>query len=202
VTADGQGYTWWKVRWQSGLEGWSVENYLDRFIPTNTAPQIASLPDATIHAGTTFRITNSATDSDFPPNILTFSLPVLPLGAVINPSTGVIGWTSPTNSAGTTNNFSVRVTDDGSPALSASTSFRVRVVAPPELSASIVGSGTVRLTWTSAPKSRYRIHYTSDLSAPTWLPLGGILVATGNTMVFNDSGAAGAQKFYRIVLVE
>lgn len=31
VTADGNGYTWWKIRWtSSGVEGWTAENYLQR----------------------------------------------------------------------------------------------------------------------------------------------------------------------------
>ena len=202
ITADSQGYTWWKVRWQSGLEGWSVENYLDRFIPTNTPPQLTAIPDAVIHAGTTFRMTNSATDSDFPPNTLTYLLPIRPIGASLNSTNGVLVWPSPTNSAGTTNNFTVRVTDDGSPPLSVQTSFRVRVISRPELSASFISAGTLRLAWTSAPQSRYRIYYTTDLATPTWLPLGGILTATGDTLSFNDPGATGEQKFYRIVIVE
>jgi hypothetical protein len=202
ITADGQGYTWWKVRWQSGLEGWSAENYLDRFIPTNTPPQLAAVADAVIHAGATFRITNSATDADFPPNTLTYTLPVRPIGAAINPANGAIVWFSPTNSMGSTNNFTVRVTDNGSPAMSATNSFRVRVVAPPQLTGSILSPGNVRLTWTAAPKSRYRIYYTSNLSSPTWLPLGGILTAAGDTMTFTDSGASVPQRFYWIVLVE
>lgn len=202
ITADGQGYTWWKVRWQNGMEGWSVENYLDRFVPTNTPPQLAAIPDAVIHAGTTFRITNSATDNDFPPNTLTYLLPVRPIGASLNSTNGILTWPSPTNSAGTTNNFTVRVTDSGSPPLSTNQSFRVRVVVRPELSATFIGPGTLRLTWTSAPKSRYRVYHTSNLATATWLPLGGIVTATSETTSFNDPGATGAQKFYRIVIVE
>jgi hypothetical protein len=202
VTADGQGYTWWKVHWQNGVEGWSAENYLDRFIPTNTAPQIATVPDAIIHAGTTFRITNSATDTDFPPNTLTYLLPIRPIGASLDSINGVLVWPSPANSAGTTNTFTVRVTDNGSPPLSASTSFQVRVIAPPQLTASIISPPSIRLTWTSAPKSRYRTYYTGSLSMPNWLPLGGILTATGSTMTFTDNPGTTAQRFYRIVVLE
>jgi hypothetical protein len=201
ILADGAGFTWWKVRWQNGFEGWSVENYLDRYVPTNTAPQITPVADAIIHAGTTFRITNSATDNDFPPNTLTFSLPIRPIGATINSSNGIVVWPSPTNSAGTTNNFTVRVTDNGSPPLNTSTSFRVRVVMPPQLSAAIISPGNLRLTWTSAPKSRYRIYYTGSLSTPSWLPLGSILTAMTSTMTF-DTTVSGPQRFYRVVVVE
>jgi hypothetical protein len=201
VTADGQGYTWWRVHWQNGLEGWSVENYLDRFIPTNTAPQITAVSDAAIHAGATFRITNSATDNDFPPNTLTFSLPVAPVGASVTPSTGILAWTSPVASVNTTNNFTVRVTDNGSPPLSATTSFRVRVVPPPQISVTLLAPGSVRLTWTAAAKSRYRVDYANDLNAAQWIPLGNILTASGATMTYTDTAPA-QQRFYRITVID
>src|SRR5687768_12532757 len=142
------GFTWWKVRWQSGLEGWSVENYLDRFTPTNTAPAITPVADLALHAGMPFRITNSATDGDFPPNTLTFSLPAAPAGAAIHPSTGFLLWTLTATNVGTTNLFTVLVTDNGSPSLSASNSFRVRVIPPPQISVALVPPNSVRLAWT------------------------------------------------------
>lgn len=31
ITADGNGYTWWKVRWPArGIEAWTAENFLQR----------------------------------------------------------------------------------------------------------------------------------------------------------------------------
>jgi hypothetical protein len=202
VFADGQGYTWWKVHWQNGLEGWSVENYLDRYVPTNTAPQLAAVPDAIIHAGTTFRLTNTVVDNDFPPNTLMYSLSVRPAGATINSTNGVVIWPSPAASAGTTNNFTVRVTDNGSPAMSNSVSFKVTVIAPPRLTASIPSPSTFRLAWTSAAKSRYRVDYADDLSPPAWSPLGAIVTATGSTTAVTNSTAGVQQRFYRVVVVE
>jgi hypothetical protein len=201
ITADGQGYTWWKVRWQNGVEGWSVENYLDRFIPpTNTAPAITPLADIALHAGMALRITNSATDADFPPNTLTFSLLTAPSGAAVHPSTGYLLWTLTATNVGTTNLFTVRVTDNGSPALSATNSFRVRIIPPPEVSAALVPTNSVRLTWTSAPRSRYRVEYADNLSSPTWLQVGGVVTATASTtMVTNDPPQ---QRFYRMVVVD
>ena len=200
VTADGQGYTWWRVRWQSGLEGWSVENYLDRFIPTNTPPTITPVADLALHAGIALRMTNTATDADFPPNTLTFSLPAAPAGAAIHPSTGYLLWTLTATNVGTTNLFTVRVTDNGSPPLSSSTSFRVRIIPPPQLGAAHVPPNSVRLTWSSAARSRYRVEYANGLSSPTWLPLGSIITATASTTTFTDTPSQ--QRFYRVVVVE
>ena len=200
VTADGQGYTWWKVRWQNGLEGWSVENYLDRFIPTNTAPSLVAVADLALHAGMALRMTNSATDADFPPNTLTFSLVTGPSGAGVHPSTGYLLWTLTATNAGTTNLFTVRVTDDGSPALTATNSFRVRIIPPPRVSATAVPPNSVRLDWTSAPRSRYRVEYAENLAPPSWLQLGSVVTATGSTATFTDS--PGQQRFYRIVVID
>ena len=202
VLGDGQGYIWWKVHWQNGLEGWSVENYLDRFVPTNTAPQLAAVADAIIHAGTTFRMTNSVIDNDFPPNALTFSLPIRPAGATINSTNGVVIWPSPVASAGTTNNFTVRVTDNGSPPMTNSVSFKVTVVPPPRLTASIPLPSTLRLAWTSAAKSRYRVDYANDLSPPSWTQLGAIVTATSPTTAVTNSTTGVQQRFYRVVVVE
>jgi hypothetical protein len=200
ITADGQGYTWWKVRWQNGAEGWSVENYLDRFIPTNSAPTITGVADLALHAGMALRMTNSATDADFPPNTLTFSLLTAPPGTGIHPSTGYLLWTLTATNVGTTNLFTVRVTDDGSPPLSATNSFRVRIIPPPQVSTTQVPSASVRLTWTSAVRSRYRVEYAGNLASPTWLPLGKIITATATTTTFTDTPAQ--QRFYRIVVID
>src|SRR5439155_10867334 len=77
--------------------------------------------------GTSLVITNTATDSDVPANTLTFSLVSPPAGMSIDPSSGVLTWT-PTEAQGpSTNAISVKVTDNGTPALSDSKSFKVIV---------------------------------------------------------------------------
>jgi hypothetical protein len=200
ITADGQGYTWWKVRWQNGVEGWSVENYLDRFIPTNRAPTLTPVADLALHAGMALRMTNSAIDPDFPPNTLTFSLVTAPAGSGLHPSSGYLLWSLTATNVGTTNLFTVRVTDNGSPALSATNSFRVRIIPPPQVSAGLVPPNSVRLTWTSAARSRYHVEYADNLSSPAWLPVGNIIMATASTTTFTDTPAQ--QRFYRIVVID
>ncbi len=38
VSSDGSGYTWWQIQWSDSVVGWSVENYLERIVPTPAAP--------------------------------------------------------------------------------------------------------------------------------------------------------------------
>ncbi len=85
----------------------------------NTAPVLNPIASLTNNELTAFTFTATATDSDLPANTLTFSLLNAPPGSGINESSGVFSWT-PTESQGpSTNTFQVVVTDDGTPALSA-----------------------------------------------------------------------------------
>src|SRR5439155_17862941 len=72
-------------------------------------------------------LTNTSSDPDVPANILTFELVSGPSGVAVNPTTGVLSWT-PTEAQGpSTNTITIKVTDNGSPALSATNSFTVVV---------------------------------------------------------------------------
>lgn len=84
----------------------------------NGPPSLTQIPDSAGGELTSIVITNVATDTDFPQQVLTYSLePGAPVGAVIDPVTGVFSWT-PTEAQGPGNyTISVRVTDDGSPPL-------------------------------------------------------------------------------------
>ncbi len=85
----------------------------------NTAPVLNPIASLTNNELTAFTFTATATDSDLPANTLTFSLLNAPPGSGINGASGVFAWT-PTESQGpSTNTFQVVVTDNGTPALSA-----------------------------------------------------------------------------------
>jgi len=92
----------------------------------NTPPVLPIQGDRTISALATLTVTNTATDSDTPPQTLTFQLLSPPAGAAIS-SGGVITWTPSTDQALTTNTITTVVTDSGSPPLSATNSFLVTV---------------------------------------------------------------------------
>ena len=93
----------------------------------DNAPILAALPDLTIAELTTLTVTNVATDADIPANPLTYSLLAAPEGATINTNTGVIAWTPSEAQGPSTNTFTTVVTDEGSPALSATNTFLVEV---------------------------------------------------------------------------
>src|SRR5204863_3165612 len=81
----------------------------------NQAPVLAAIGNKTGTVGTPVTFTATATDGDVPANTLTFSLDAgAPAGATINGSTGAFSWTP---SATGTFPVTVRVTDNGSPAM-------------------------------------------------------------------------------------
>ena len=84
----------------------------------NTAPVLASVGNKTVNEGALLTFTNSATDADLPAQTLTYSLTGAPAGASINASSGVFTWTPTLAQGPNTYNITIRVTDNGSPALS------------------------------------------------------------------------------------
>jgi len=81
----------------------------------NQAPVLAAIGNKTGTVGTPVTFTATATDADVPANTLTFSLDAgAPAGATIGATTGAFSWTP---SASGTFPVTVRVTDNGSPAM-------------------------------------------------------------------------------------
>jgi probable HAF family extracellular repeat protein len=98
----------------------------------NQVPVLNAIGNLTVTEGEPLAFTASATDPDLPANTWTFSLEdgvggLVPVGATINPTTGVFTWI-PTEAQGLgTSTFDVIVTDNGSPALSDSETIVVTV---------------------------------------------------------------------------
>ena len=95
--------------------------------PGNTPPVLAAITNRTGNVGQTVAFTASATDTDSPPQTLTFSLLAGPGNATLNAASGAFSWTPQPSDAGTTNMFTIKVADNGTPSLSAVQSFYVTV---------------------------------------------------------------------------
>ena len=169
-------------------------------LTVNNPPVLAPIHDLTVHAGTLVLFTNSASDGDVPAQSLTFTLdPGYPSGASIDPLTGVFAWPTILAQAGTTNPITVRVTDNGTPALSDTRTFNVTVLAPPTLQSITAGTNSVTLSWSAIPGAIYRVQYKDSPSDADWIPLPPDIVASGATASTTDS-MAGPQRFYRILV--
>ncbi len=100
-------------------------NILDDDTNPNKPPVLQTISPRSITVGETLKVQVAATDLDVPAQKLTFSLWDAPPDATINPITGEILWVAA--KADSTVNFAIKVTDNGSPALSAFTNFFVTV---------------------------------------------------------------------------
>ncbi len=92
----------------------------------NVRPTIAPIADQIADELSTLAVAASATDAD-PGQSLTWSLDSAPQGMSINPITGETLWTPGEDQGSSTNSVRVRVSDNGSPGLSATAEFEVIV---------------------------------------------------------------------------
>lgn len=91
----------------------------------NNPPVIQHIDEQVVNEGATLYVIIQATDPDA--QQLTYSLDIAPQGAFINSQTGVFQW-APTELQGPgVYNVTVRVTDNGAPPLSTTTTFKITV---------------------------------------------------------------------------
>jgi beta-galactosidase len=149
----------------------SVMDYVSAgFLPVVTAPTLAPIANQTVNVGQTVAITAIAADTNLPMPALTFSLPGAPAGATlteINNTNAAFNWRPLTSQANSTNTISIKVTDSGSPLLSATRNFSV-VVNPitfPTLSASAASfsNGRFALTVSGMIGPDYAVQYSTNL---------------------------------------
>jgi autotransporter-associated beta strand protein len=139
--------------------------------PPNTAPALVPLGDLFATAGQWLYVTNSATDLETPPQILTFSLLSAQPGATVNPADGVFAWHIPIAQAGTTETVTIHVADNGTPSLTDTQSFVVFIASPtpPQLHPVMTNNGTFNLWVEGTVGPDYTIQASTNLAA--WIDL-------------------------------
>jgi hypothetical protein len=108
-----------------------AETFLADVVAENHAPLITSIPLQTVAQTQTLILGVAAfsSDPDSPAQQLSYSLDAgNPAGASIDPGSGVFHWTPSLNQAVGTYAINVRVTDDGTPPLSATRTVMVNVL--------------------------------------------------------------------------
>jgi hypothetical protein len=166
-------------------------------LETNSAPVLASVPTQIVYAGNTLVVTNMATDSDLPANLLTFSLVSSPAGATIGANDGVFSWTTSDADSNTTNSVSVRVSDNGAPQLSDTNSFLIMVFPKPTLQSVTAQDGSIQFNWNAIPGHSYHLQFKNDLNEAAWTDLQTI-TAESTTENFSET-IVDTQRFYRLV---
>lgn len=166
----------------------------------NRPPQLAPIADVTLHAGMRVALTNLAIDPDLPAGLLSYSLAAgAPAAAHIDPITGVFSWTTTDLDVPSTNAITVRVTDDGMPALEDAESFSVTVIGRPVIQSIAITSSEVSLTWTAIEGLRYGIEYLTEAAEPGWTLLPGDFLGSGASAAGTDSSATNDLRIYRVI---
>ncbi|MDB6112098.1 MAG: hypothetical protein JWR69_3848 [Pedosphaera sp.] len=169
----------------------------------NTPPVLAAISDRVILAGTSLLITNTATDAEAPPQVLSYSLigPVPPpAGAGINGSNGLFAWRPAMAQAGTTNLLTIQVSDNGIPSLSATQSFFVTVNRPvrPGLTSASITNGQFELLISGDVGPDYTVQVSTNLL--NWTALWTTNPPALPFMISDPGVSNYPQRFYRVLL--
>jgi hypothetical protein len=172
---------------------------LNSIIPPNTAPVLAVITNRTINVGSNFQFTASVTDTDLPPQTLTFTLLAGATNATLNTNSGAFSFHPLVTQANSTNGFMLKVADNGSPSLSATQSFSV-IVNP--LSFSGLGSisaagGQISFNVSGQCGPDYAIETSTNLTQ--W---SNVFITNSPALPFNwtDAATNSPLRFYRIKL--
>jgi alpha-L-arabinofuranosidase len=165
---------------------------------SNTPPVLAAISNQTINVGQTIAFTASATDTNQPPPKLTFSLLAGAANATLNTNTGAFSWRPQVPDSDTTNTFTLEVSDNGSPNLSATQSFTVTVNPLTQTGLSAVGlsNGLIGFQISGENGPDYAVQGSTNLN--DWNTL---FITNSPTMPFvwmDSNSAALRMQFYRI----
>jgi polygalacturonase len=167
--------------------------------PSNTAPLLAPISSRTITAGSTLSLTATAADTDQPPQRLTFSLPIAPVGASVDPATGMLTWRPGIAQAGV-NPFTLVVTDSGSPNLSATQTFNVTVnlPAPPSIQPASFTNGQFSFSINGASGPDYLVQASTNLT--NWITIATNNAPTPPFLWSDPDTNLFTRRFYRVLL--
>jgi hypothetical protein len=197
ISTDGLGGFTFSVTDNTGFSYTNSVNVHIVAAAVNTAPVLPPISGRTINVGYNLSITNTATDSDTPAQTLTYTLPTAPTNATIDSTNGVISWRPLVTQANTTNPFSVVVSDNGTPSMSATQGFSV-VVNPLALPSVSVGSATGgQFSFSVSGQTNPDYGIQSSTNLVDWQTL---LVTNPNAMPFTwqTTNVSLPMQFYRI----
>ena len=143
----------------------------------------------------------TAVDVDRPAQTLSFRLGLgAPQGATLDATTGLLSWRPTQADAGGTFILEVNATDNGTPNLSATFGYQIRVYAP-EATVIVVRpsieSGKLVLNWDSILGQSYQPEVSDSLDG-AWRSLGNAVVATGTSSTASELIQNPGMRFYRV----
>ena len=172
---------------------------LDGVAQPNTPPVLAAITNRAVNVGQTVAFTASATDTDQPPQTLTFAMLAGATNATLDVNSGAFLFRPLVTQANSTNNFTLQVSDNGTPSMSATQSFVV-VVNPlfaPAVSSISTAGGQFSFRFSGQAGPDYAIETSTNLTQ--W---NNIFITNSPALpfVWTDTNSAAPQRFYRVKL--
>jgi len=165
----------------------------------NTPPTLSPITNQTVNVGQTVAFTVSATDTDQPPQTLTFALLAGTTNATLNTNSGAFSFRPLVAQADSTNSFTLKVSDNGMPPMSATQSFSVVVnpLSAPGIGNISIASGQFSFKINGQSGPDYAIEISTNLTQ--W---SNILITNSPALPFNwtDTNSSVSQRFYRVKL--
>ena len=172
---------------------------LNAVTPPNTPPVLAAITNRTVNVGQTVAFTASATDTDQPPQTLTFALLSGATNATLNTNSGAFSFRPLVTQANSTNNFTLQVSDNGTQPMSATQSFSVFVnpLSLPGINNISVAGGQFSFSVSGQSGPDYAIETSTNLTQ--W---SSVFITNSPAPPFNwtDAATNSPLRFYRIKL--
>ncbi|HSU55488.1 MAG TPA: cellulase family glycosylhydrolase, partial [Candidatus Dormibacteraeota bacterium] len=166
---------------------------------TNTPPILAPIANQTVNIGQTIEFTASATDTNQPPQTLSFALLAGPTNATLNAASGAFSFRPLVTQANSTNNVRLKVSDNGTPSMSATQSFAVVVnlLSQPTISNLSATGGQFSFTVSGQTGPDYGVQASSNL-----MQWSTAFVTNSPALPFFwvDTNSSMQRGFYRIKL--
>lgn len=166
---------------------------------SNTPPVLAAITNRTVNVGQTVAFTASATDTNQPPQTLTFALLAGATNATLNTNSGAFSFRPLVTQANSTNNFTLKVSDNGTPSLSATQSFVVVVnsLAAPSVSNVSIAGGQFSFSINGQAGPDYAVETSTNLTQ--W---SAVFITNSPALPFiwTETNSATTMQFYRIKL--
>jgi len=168
-------------------------------VTATQSPVIAAVSNQTLIAGQTLVVSNSIVNPATPPLTLTWATIAAPSGVNLNASSGVMTWRPAIAQSPTTNTISYKVTDGGTPPLSATQSFLATVISPvtPTLSQARATNNIFSMQVNGSSGPDYMVLASTNLTgwSPLWTNYSPVLPFN-----FTDTPTNSSQRFYRVLL--
>ena len=169
-------------------------------VTLNQPPTLAYISNYNLIAGALLVFTNSASDPDVPVQTITYNQINSPVGAALNPNTGVFNWRPAVAQSPSTQTVSVVVSDNGVTAMSATQNFSIVVSqpAPPVLGSAANTNGQFGFWVNGDVGPDYFIQVSTNLA--NWSALATVSAPVPPFFLMDPNSTNYSARFYRALL--